>query len=969
MGVLRASDPASGPSGDLPTGIVTFLFTDIEGSTRLLEEHRGAAGQAFARHHELVRDAVEASNGVVFETVGDAVYAAFSRPVDAIRASVTIHRALDAEDWGPIGDVRVRIAVHCGAVEARGRHYFGPALFESARLQSLAHGGQTLTSAATRALAAADLPDRVVLREMGTHRLKDLAEPLEVYQVVAPGLPDRFPPLRAAIDAPTNLVTDATAFIGRTADLAAVAALVEEHRFVTLVGPGGTGKTRLAVESGLRQLPDMPDGAWIAELAPITDPELVAPTIADVWNLRSIDRADLDDVIDRHLSSRRLLLVVDNCEHLLGTVAPLVDRLLKRSPGLSVIATSREPLGIPGETVVRVPSLSLPTPQTDAMAAESVQLFLDRARLVRPDFAPTGDEMDAVLRICRRVDGMPLALELAAARLRSLSPAELADRLERSFHILTGGSRTALPRQRTLEATIGWSHDMLSEPERAVFRRLAAFAGGFDLPAAETICAGDPVEASDVLDLLDSLVLKSLVLTIHGPSSRFRMLEPIRQYAQEALAASGDATATRRAHALHYAAFVAQAAPGTRGAEQTAWDRRIDRDYDNVRAALVTLREQGDIDRYLDVTFDLFTYWMHVGRHLDGIETAVAGTEAASVTTDVRRVVKAWWTAATLGSELTRPQSIEHARSGLAVAEASGDQNLVGRMRLQLGAAIRHATNDPSYLEHLIEGRRLLDQHPEPHWWEPTWERGFINLLCLGYLPADDERVPVHQREAMAAFEAAGDQILVAATLVETSNLFGTIDDAQVIESLDRAAEILEPMHVPYWYGHAVMLQGALRKLTGSNELAAEILAAGAVQLEEIGDLFCWATTTRALADAEVELGRVEAGRAHMEEVLRRVPLLPMPEVSKPRSLDIAAQVLLGLGEDEEAAIIFGRAAGTPLPSPSGIREQKLAQLRERLEARLGRERLERLMAEGATLDLEDTLARTLSLLEAKRPA
>jgi predicted ATPase len=901
---------------------------------------------------------------VVFETVGDAVYAAFARPADAIRASVAIQRALEAEDWGEIGVLRARIAIHSGAVEARGRHYFGPALFESARLQSLAHGGQTLTSAATSALAAADLDGGIALRPMGTHRLKDLLAPLDVFQVVAPGLPDRFPPLRAATEAPTNLPTDPTAFIGRAGDLAAISALLDEHRFVTLVGPGGAGKTRLAVESGLRHLGDYPDGAWIAELAPITDPDLVLPAIADVWNLRSIDRADLDDVIARHLATRRLLLVVDNCEHLLDTVAPLIDRVLRASPGLSVIATSREPLGIAGESVYRVPSLSLPDETGDPIGSESVQLFLDRARLVRPDLGPTDDELAAVRRICRRVDGMPLALELAAARLRSLAPMELAERLDRSFHILTGGARTALPRQRTLEATIGWSHEMLTVPERTVFRRLAAFAGGFDIPAAEAVCAGEDVAQSDVLDLLDSLVLKSLVLALHGPSSRFRMLEPIRQYAQEALAASGEAEATRRAHAHHFAGFVAEAGPHTRGPDQMAWDRRIDLDYDNVRAALTTLREQGDLDRYLDMTFDLFTYWMHVGRHLDGIETAVVGAEAAPATTEARRIVKAWWTAASLGSEITRPQSIEHARAGLAVAEATGDPNLVGRMEQQLGASIRHATNDPEYLEHLHEGRRLLDAHPEPYWWEPGWERGFINFIFFAYLPGDDARIREHQAEAMAAFEAAGDRVLTAATLVESSGLYGTDDDAVILEQVDRAATMLEEMHVPYWYGHAVMIQGILRKYIGSDEDSVEILARGAAHLEEIGDLFCWATTSRALAGSEAELGQIDAARRRIADVIRRMPQLPMPEVSKPRTLDVAVQVLAAIGEVREAATILGFARAVELPMPLPSRAAQHRTLLETLEAKLQTDELEELMADGATREPDELLARALRLLE-----
>jgi hypothetical protein len=442
------------------------------------------------------------------------------------------------------------------------------------------------------------------------------------------------------------------------------------------------------------------------------------------------------------------------------------------------------------------------------------------------------------------------------------------------------------------------------------------------------------------------------------------MLEPIRQYAQEALAASGEAGETRRAHALHYAAFVAEASPHTRGPDQMAWDRRIDLDYDNVRAALVTLREQGDLDRYLDVTFDLFIYWMHVGRHLDGIEAAVAGAETAPATTDAQRIVKAWWTAAALGSEITRPQSIEHARAGLAVAERTGDPNLIGRMQQQLGASIRHATNDPEYLDHLHEGRRLLEAHPEPRWWEPGWERGFVNFISYAYLPADDARIHEHQAEAMAAFEATGDRVLTAATLVESSGLYGTDDDAVILEQIDRAAAMLEEMHVPYWYGHAVMIQGILRKYTGSDDVAVEILARGAEHLEEIGDLFCWATTSRALAGSEAELGHTDTARRRLAEVIRRVPQLPMPEVSKPRTLDVAVQVLTAMGEPREAATILGHARAAELPMAVPTRAQRHRELHEKLEAELGSETLEQLMTEGAALDADDLLARSLRLLE-----
>ena len=528
MDVPRAAPPAT----ELPSGIVTFLFTDIEGSTQMLERHRSAAGAGLARHHDLLRAAVENASGVVFETVGDAVYAAFASPVDAIGAAVAIQRAMAAEDWGEIGELRARIAVHTGSVEARGDHYFGAALFEAARLQSLAHGGQTLTSLATSSLAALDLGDSLSVRPMGTHRLKDLDTPMEVFQVEAPDLPTRFPPLRASVTAQTNLPTETTSFVGRAADLATVSALLDETRLVTLVGPGGTGKTRLALEAAGRHHDEFPDGVWLAELAPVTEASLVLGAVADVWGLRAGEGSSLEEVLSRFLSSRRLLVVIDNCEHVVDAAAALVSRIHQAGTQVSIIATSREPLGVPGEIVYRVPSLS--TDGADASASEAVRMFLDRAHAVRPDFSPTPDDLGAIVRICHRLDGMPLGLELAAARLQTLSPADLADRLDASFRVLASGARTSLPRQRTLQATIDWSYDMLSDLERAVFRRLSTFSGGFDIPAAEAVC-GAEVGAFDVLDHLDSLVAKSLVLAVHGPSSRFRMLEPIRHYARDRL--------------------------------------------------------------------------------------------------------------------------------------------------------------------------------------------------------------------------------------------------------------------------------------------------------------------------------------------------------------------------------------------------------------------------------------------------
>jgi predicted ATPase/class 3 adenylate cyclase len=952
---------------ELPTGVVTFLFSDIEGSTRMLEEHRADAGAAFARHHELIQGAVEDQSGVVFETIGDAVYGAFTRPADAVDAAVAIHRALEAEEWGAIGELRVRIAVHSGAVEARGAHYFGPALFECARLQSLAHGGQTLTSAATNALAARDLTDGVELRGLGAHRLKDLDEPMEVFQVDAPGLHTHFPPLRASTEAQSNLPTETTAFIGREPDLESIGDLLAQGRLVTLVGAGGTGKTRLAEEAGARQLYAYPDGVWIAELAPVTASEFVVSAVADVWGLRAGEGSNLEDVVARFLSSRRLLLIVDNCEHLLDAVVALVDRVLGSAPDVRVLATSRESLGVPGEVVYHVPSLPLPVDREHASESDAVRLFLDRARSVRHDFSPSSDELDAIIRVCGRLDGMPLGLELAASRLRTLSPAELADRLDDSFRILTGGARTALPRQRTLEATIDWSHELLSEPERALFRRLAVFAGGFDLVAAEAVCAGDPVPDVDVLDLLDSLVDKSLVLAAHGTASRFRMLEPIRQYAEARLGEAGESGAVRLAHGQHFAVLVAEAAPHTRGPEQMAWERRLDIDYDNVRAALRTLLESGDLDRYLDMGFDLFIYWMHLGMHVEGIGTLLAGLGRATEATDPSRQVKAWFVTAGLGAEITDPASIEHARAGLALARTMGDPNAVGRMELQLGAAIRHSTTDPEYLEHLEEARRLLEANPEPFWWEPEWERGLLNLVYAAYFPAEDERILEHVEAALESFERTGDQALLAATLGDSAGLWGQVDERWIMGNLTRSVEILGGLKVPYWHGHALQTLGAILENKGDHADAAGYLSEAAGHLEDMGDMNCWAGSSRRLATAEAALGSLDAARARLVAVIDALPILPMTEIHTPRTFDAAAEVLLAAGLVEQAAFALGRAEAMELPVQTIFpREVRLETVRAEIERRLGNGEAARLRAEGATATADEALRQIRSWLRGR---
>jgi predicted ATPase/class 3 adenylate cyclase len=588
----------------LPDGTVTFLFTDLEGSTRLLAAHPAAYRDAVARHHDLLRQTVEAHGGAVFETVGDAVYAAFARPTDAVAAALAGQRALLAADWGELGAgaLKARMGLHTGEVERRGAHYFGTPLYRCARFMATAHGGQTVLSGATAELVRGALPAGAALRDLGAHRLKDLREPERVFQLAHPALLAGFPPLRTLDALPQNLPAQVTSFVGREGELAEAARLLAGTRLLTLTGTGGTGKTRLALQLGAALLGVYPDGVWFVDLAPLADAALVPATALAALGTAALPGQPAEARLLEHLRPWRALLLLDNCEHVLAAAARLADAVVRHCPGVRVLATSRELLGLAGETAWRVPSLALPPPDEvlDAAAleqAEAVRLFVDRARAVQPAFALTAANAPAVAEVCRRLDGIPLALELAAARVRVLTPAQLAARLGDSFRLLTGGGRTALRRQQTLRATVDWSHDLLAEPERALFRRLAVFpggaAGGFPLEAAEAVGAdgaGAPVEAGEVLDLLTGLVDKSLVLAeAREEAQRYRLLETLRQYAEERLLQAGEAAAVRDRHAAWCvdlgraaaAAVAVGASPFSNPARQ-----RLRDELENARAAL-----------------------------------------------------------------------------------------------------------------------------------------------------------------------------------------------------------------------------------------------------------------------------------------------------------------------------------------------------------------------------------------------
>jgi predicted ATPase/class 3 adenylate cyclase/DNA-binding CsgD family transcriptional regulator len=601
----------------LAGGTVTFLLTDVEGSSRHWEADAGAAA-TLARHEAVIADCVAGHGGArpVEQGEGDSSVAVFARASDAAACAVEIQRALGGVRWPDGGGLRVRVALHTGEAELRDDGtYRGSALNRCARLRSIGHGGQILVSQACCEVITEGLPSPARLRDLGSHRLRDLARPEHVWQLCHPGLVEEFPPLLSLDGVPHNLPVQLTTFIGREAEVEVVRGLLRETRLLTLTGAGGCGKTRLAVQVAAELLEDYPEGLWWVDLGPVTDPALVPSAVAAAVGVREAPPQPLTETLVRRLAPGRALLVLDNCEHQVAACAALAERLLRGCPAIGVVATSREPLGIGGETTWRVPSLTLPpagAPSPGAFTqSESVRLFVDRVVRVRSNFRVTHDTAPAVAEICRRLDGIPLAIELAASRTRMLTPEQIAAGLSDRFHLLTGGARGALARQRTLEASVDWSHDLLDAAERCVFRRLAVFAGSFSLDAAEAVCAGDGIQGHDVLDLLGHLVDRSLVqVEAQGPRARYRLLETVRYYARVKLLDAGEAAAVQDRHLDYYAAVAEDAAPHLEGPHLLAWLDRLDEEIDNLRAAMDWSPTSSDPSRGLRIAGWLTLFWL-----------------------------------------------------------------------------------------------------------------------------------------------------------------------------------------------------------------------------------------------------------------------------------------------------------------------------------------------------------------------
>ena len=687
----------------LPTGTVTLLLADVEGSTRLWQTQPEEMTAAIARLDRTVCDIIAVHDGVrpVEQGEGDSFVVAFARASDAVACALELQCA-------PLASIRLRIGVHAGEVQlCDDGNYIGPTVNRTAYLRDLAHGGQTVLSGTTEVLVLDRLPTDAWLTDVGTHQLRDLPRRERVVQLCHPDVRNNFPPLRTPETVVAqHLPVQFTSFVGREGEMNDVRQILADTRLVTLTGAGGVGKTRLAVQVAAKIAGGFVDGVWYVDLASITDPDLVPVAVIRALGLPDQPGRSTADMLLRFVGDRRMLLVLDNCEHLLDACAALVVALLGGCPAVTLVATSREPIGVAGEVSWRVPSLSL--------ADEAIELFTDRARQVRPDFRLTGDDAATAAEICLRLDGVPLAIELAAARVRVLSLTEIRDGLHDRFRLLTGGARTAVRRQQTLRASVDWSHALLTEPERILFRRLAVFMGGFDLDAAQAIAGGGDVESYQVLDLLTLLVDKSLVAAESTSGrTRYRLLETVRQYAQERLGESGQADAVRTRHRDHYTAMAALLdTPARTGHEQLL--EQAETEIDNLRAAFAWSRENSDIELASRLASSLQPLWPGRGRIREGLAWFDAVlTDQSAHPADVPLAVRARVLAdnAALDALMGATDSMEQAREALAIAREVDDPALLLRVLTACGCinVYNHEVGQPFFTEAIGLARALGD--------------------------------------------------------------------------------------------------------------------------------------------------------------------------------------------------------------------------------------------------------------------
>ncbi len=910
----------------LPLGTVTLLLSDTEGSARLWEADRDAMTAAVARLDALITEAVGRHGGVrpVEQGEGDSFVAAFSRASDALTCALALQLAIAGEPWPGGIELRLRMALHTGEVQLRDEgNYIGAAINRCGRLRAIGHGGQTLLSRATHDLVVDRLPEEVSLLALGTCRLRDLARPEDVYQLCHPRLPAEFPSLRSLDALPNNLPVRLTSFIGREAEIAGLKELLAENRLVTLTGAGGVGKTRLALQVAADLLDGHPDGVWWVDLARITDAGLVPNAVAAALAVKEVPRQPLVDTLKNDLRAKRTLILLDNCEHVVAACAELADALLHACQSLSILATSREPLGVEGEAPWRVPSLTLPDekapPSIESLSQyEAVRLFIERAIRVRPNFQVTNENAPAVAQICHRLDGIPLAMELAAARTRMMTPEQIAEGLMDRFHLLTGGVRTVMPRQQTLQASVDWSYNLLGEDERALLRRLSVFVGSFTLDAAEEVGSADGSEQQQVLELLSRLVDRSLVQVEEAAAeARYRLLETIRQYGRDRLAECGpdgladssEEAAVRTRHLDFYVALAERAERGLEGPGLMTWLDRLDLELGNLRTAMDWSAQTSEVDKGLRLTAPVWLFWLVRGHLSEGR----GRFEAALSPGDGDPLLRASTliTVGTLENFYGNPVAARaFGEEALRIGRRLGDKRMIGRALTTLGtpAMFLDPASAPALHEEAID---LLRQAGDAHWLSAALRLSGIAQFLAGDLARAHRRF----EEAVSISRTAGDRVGLGIGLAFFGNILvrtGELSEAHAayVESLVIAHELKDQLVM------AMDLSGlgSIATYRGEYESAAGLLEEGVACARESTPLvLAFVLLYRGLLD--YARGDFETATGHLEEAvnLARAMRILWCVTWVLRALgDVtrARRDLLAAGACLEEALDVGRQAG-----------------------------------------------------------
>ncbi len=826
----------------LPTGTVTLLFTDIEGSTKLLQQLGERYARILAAHHEILRACFEKHHGRIVDTQGDSFFVCFARAMDAVNAAVDAQRALHTHAWDENIRVRVRMGLHTGEPTRAEDKYVGLDVHRAARIGAAGYGGQILLSETTHALVKNALPQDVTARDLGEHRLKDLRAPKRLYQLVIPELLSDFPPLKTLDARPNNLPAQLSSFVGRERELDELASLLRTTRLLTLSGAGGAGKTRLSIQLAEKMLDAFPDGVWFIELARVSDAALIPQTIATALGVRD-EAGNLAQTLTNYLERKTLLLVFDNCEHLIDAAAQHAENFLRAAPNLKIVATSREALNLAGEHIFHVPSLPLPDTKRslspdELSQSDAARLFTERATAANNHFRVTEQNAPLIAQICRRLDGIPLALELAAARVTTLSVEQIAARLDDVFRLLTGGSRTAMPRQQTLAAAIEWSYNLLSNPERALLSRLSVFAGGWTLDAAEQICAGDGIAQLDILDLLTQLVNKSLVIAENNDgATRYRFLETIRQFARYCLYKAEAVELVSDRHLEFFGAFAETARAQLRGPAQIRWLERLDAEHDNLRAALLWALADNPTRsaQALRLTGALWMYWDTRGYFQEGLNWSERALAASAVENSARvqTLIGAGGAISRLGN---LAQTTAYGEQARALARNIGDPRGEAEATMYLGF-IHLLTGDTARADEWLNQAFVLYQAVGD---ADDLGRAQGPFAQRALMQGDYARAAELYKSSLTLFRQVGDVREIAGAL---NNLAGVVhtqgDFANARAYAQEALEMYTALSDKHGIATAQRELGSLACAQGNFLYAQPQLETSRALFEEMGDRLC----------------------------------------------------------------------------------------------------------------------------------